>query len=195
MAIQDNSIKSSDQSVSPYFSKNTEGIFHHRKQESNKGWIDLSEFYNCERKEVLSYDSVKIPLTIVYSQKTKINGANPGLIYVYGAYGEVLDKQWCSDRISLLDRGWIIAFADVRGGGGGGKSWHNGGKGLLKPNSIYDFIACSRYLLQEKYVHQNMLGAIGTSAGGLLVGAAVNMYPDLFRAIILKVSFTHQSAF
>lgn len=75
------------------------------------------------------------------------------------------------------------------GGGGGGKSWHNAGKGLQKLNSIYDFIACSKYLCKEGYVHKKLLGAIGSSAGGLLIAAAVNMCPDLYRAIVLKVPF------
>lgn len=76
-----------------------------------------------------------------------------------------------------------------RGGGGGGKSWHNAGKGSQKLNSIYDFIACSKYLCEEGYVHKKLLGATGNSAGGLLIAAAVNMCPDLYRAIVLKVSF------
>lgn len=150
---------------------------------------DLSELYYCERIEVFSYDAVKIPLTIIHSRKVKQNSENPGLIYGYGAYGEVLDKQWRSDQMSLLDRGWVIAFADVRGGGGGGKSWHNAGRGLQKPNSIYDFIACSKYLVEEGYVHKDLLGAMAFSAGGILIGATVNMCPDLFRTIILKVPF------
>lgn len=75
------------------------------------------------------------------------------------------------------------------GGGGGGKSWHNAGRGLQKPNSIYDFIACSKYLVEEGYVHKDLLGAMAFSAGGILIGAAVNMCPDLFRTIVLKVPF------
>ncbi|KAJ6312400.1 hypothetical protein OIU77_014020 [Salix suchowensis] len=102
--------------------------------------------------------------------------------------GEVLDKSWCSDRLSLLDRGWVLAFADVRGGGGH-SLWHKYGSGLNKCNSIHDFISCGNYLVSEGYVHKDRLGAIGFSAGGLLVGAAINMSPNLFRAAILKVPF------
>eukprot|EP01018_Ginkgo_biloba_P001993 Gb_02709 [translate_table: standard] len=82
--------------------------------EEDSSWSDLSELYSCERREVLSHDGANIPLTIICSWKLKKDGKNPGLIYGYGAYGEVLDKRWCSDRMSLLDRGWVIAFADVR---------------------------------------------------------------------------------
>ncbi|KAH9301183.1 hypothetical protein KI387_012766, partial [Taxus chinensis] len=157
--------------------------------EEVQAWSDFTDIYHCERKEVFSHDAVKIPLTIIRSQKAKQDGTNAGIIHGYGAYGEVLDKRWCSDHMSLLDRGCTIAYADVRGGGGGGNSWHNAGKGLQKTNSIYDFIACSKYLVEEGYVHKNLLGAKGISAGGLLVAAAVNMCPGLYRTIILKVPF------
>ncbi|KAK9934918.1 hypothetical protein M0R45_022044 [Rubus argutus] len=99
-----------------------------------------------------------------------------------------LDKSWCSDRLSLLDRGWVVAFADVRGSGGD-SSWHKAGSRFNKLNSIYDFVSCGNYLIKEGYVHRDQLGAIGHSAGGLLVGATINMYPDLFSAAILKVPF------
>ncbi|KAF9674210.1 hypothetical protein SADUNF_Sadunf10G0103900 [Salix dunnii] len=153
-------------------------------------WKDFSGAYCCKTKEVISHDGVRVPLTILYSQKAWQSGHSPGLLEGYGAYGEVLDKSWCSDRLSLLDRGWVLAFADVRGGGGGGHSlWHKHGSGLNKCNSIHDFISCGNYLVSEGYVHRDRLGAIGFSAGGLLVGAAINMNPNLFRAAILKVPF------
>ncbi|CAK7326421.1 unnamed protein product [Dovyalis caffra] len=151
-------------------------------------WKDFSGAYCCKRKEVISHDGVKVPLTILYSQKAWQRGQSPGLLEGYGAYGEILDKSWCSDRLSLLDRGWVLAFADVRGGGGH-SLWHKYGSGLNKCNSIYDFISCGNYLVSEGYVHRDRLGAMGFSAGGLLVGAAINMSPNLFRAAILKVPF------
>ncbi|XP_042502302.1 protease 2 isoform X2 [Macadamia integrifolia] len=116
-------------------------------------------------------------------------GHSPGLLIGYGAYGEVLDKSWCANRLSLLDRGWVVAFADVRGGSGGDSTWHKAGSGMCKLNCVYDFIACGKYLVNEGYVHKDRLGAMTFSAGGLVVGAAINMYPDLFRAAILKVPF------
>ncbi|CAI9278697.1 unnamed protein product [Lactuca saligna] len=155
-------------------------------------WLNVSETYSCERKEVISHDGTLIPLTILYSHKTHKRGESCGILHGYGSYGEVLDKSWCSDRFSLLDRGWVVAFADVRGGGGGGGddvSWHKRGSGMNKLNSIYDFVSCGEYLIKEGYVCKNQLGAIGHSAGGFLVAAAINMNPELFRAVILKVPF------
>ncbi|XVE91683.1 hypothetical protein REPUB_Repub01dG0031500 [Reevesia pubescens] len=151
-------------------------------------WKDFSDIYCCERKEVISHDGVRVPLTILYSQKVWKSGQSPGILQGYGAYGEVLDKSWSVDRLSLLDRGWVMAFADVRGGGGD-SSWHKSGSGLFKQNSIYDFVSCGKYLIDKGYVHSDQLCAIGVSAGCLLIGAALNMYPDLFRAAILKVPF------
>ncbi|XP_076953603.1 uncharacterized protein LOC143627727 [Bidens hawaiensis] len=158
------------------------------KTEANE-WINVSSSYFCERKEVVSHDGTIVPLTILYSREAHKMGRSPGIIHGYGSYGEVLEKSWCAERLSLLDRGWVVAFADVRGGGGGDPSWHKSGSGLNKLNSINDFISCGNYLVKEGYVHKDRLGAIGQSAGGLLVAAAVNMHPDLFKAAILKVPF------
>ncbi|KAK1310867.1 hypothetical protein QJS10_CPA08g01806 [Acorus calamus] len=156
---------------------------------NSQSWSDFIGAFTCERREVIAHDGVRVPLTILYSQKNLRDGSSPGILYGYGAYGDVLDKSWCSDRISLLDRGCVIAFADVRGGGGQGVSWHKSGARSCKLNSIYDFIACGTYLGNEGYVHKDRLSAIGCSAGGLLVGAAINMNPNLFCAAILKVPF------
>lgn len=155
-----------------------------------QSWKDFSDVYCYEMEEVVSHDGVRIPLTILYSREAWQKDQSPGLLHGYGAYGEVIDKSWCAERLSLLDRGWVVAFADVRGGAGtGGSSWHKSGSGLNKPNSIHDFLSCGKYLVTKGYVHKDRLGAIGFSAGGLLVGAAINMYPKLFRAAILKVPF------
>ncbi|KAB2614264.1 prolyl endopeptidase-like [Pyrus ussuriensis x Pyrus communis] len=152
-------------------------------------WKEYSDEYCCVRKEVISHDGVRVPLTILYSHTAWDKSQSPGLLKGYGAYGEVLDKSWCAEHLCLLDRGWVVAFADVRGGGGADSSWHKSGTGFNKLNSIYDFVSCGNYLIEEGYVHKDRLGAIGHSAGGLLVGATINMYPDLFRASILKVPF------
>lgn len=159
--------------------------------QNNEVWTckDFSDAYLCERKEVLSHDGVSVPLTILYSKNIHQTDQSPGLLLGYGAYGEVLDKSWCADRLSLLDRGWVVAFADVRGGGGVDPSWHKSGSGMHKLNSVYDFLSCGKYLVDEGYVHKDKLGAVGCSAGSLLVGAAINTYPELFRAAILKVPF------
>ncbi|WMV28034.1 hypothetical protein MTR67_021419 [Solanum verrucosum] len=152
-------------------------------------WSDFAEIYSCQEKEVISHDGERIPLTILFSRKAHKKGQSPGLLHGYGAYGEVLDKSWCVDRLSLLDRGWLIAFADVRGGGAPDPSWHKSGSGMNKLNSVSDFISCGKYLVSEGYVHQHRLGAVGVSAGSLLVSAAINMHPELFQAAILKVPF------
>ncbi|XP_022881867.1 uncharacterized protein LOC111398932 isoform X4 [Olea europaea var. sylvestris] len=154
-----------------------------------RGWRDLSEKYSCEEKEYFSHDGVRIPLTILFSRSAYQKGQSPGLLHGYGAYGEVLEKSWCPDRLSLLDRGWLLAFADVRGGGGSDPSWHKSGCGFNKLNSIYDFVSCGKYLIDQGLVHKGKLGAVGISAGCLLVGASINMHPGLFRAAILKVPF------
>ncbi|EFJ25527.1 hypothetical protein SELMODRAFT_98843 [Selaginella moellendorffii] len=145
--------------------------------------------YCMKHLAATSHDGVRVPLTIVYSNKFERKGENSALVTGYGAYGELLDMSFSSDRLSLLDRGWVLAFAHVRGSGTLGKAWHSEGKLLKKENSFKDFIACIRYLVENQYASRNKIAAFGESAGGLLVGAAVNLQPDLFRAIILKVPF------
>lgn len=166
-------------------SEKGEDVIYHE----GKKWSNFCDAYCCERKEVVSHDGIRIPLTILYSRRAHHKTPSPGLLHGYGAYGKVLDKSWSADRLSLLDRGWVIAFADVRGGGGADPSWHKSGSGLYKSNSIADFVSCAEFLISEGYVHKYRLGAFGGSAGGLLVGAAANKHPELFRAIILKVPF------
>uniref|UniRef100_A0A0E0IL78 Prolyl endopeptidase n=1 Tax=Oryza nivara TaxID=4536 RepID=A0A0E0IL78_ORYNI len=155
--------------------------------EDSQSWSDLSKLFSCERVQVISHDGVSVPLVILYSREAHRRGESPGILYGYGAYGEDLDKSWCSDRLSLLARGWVVAFADVRGGGD--SSWHLAGTKANKINSIKDFAACGTHLIKEGFVHKNRLCAIGCSAGGLLVGAVINMLPDLFSAAVLKVPF------
>uniref|UniRef100_A0A8I6YGP8 Prolyl endopeptidase n=1 Tax=Hordeum vulgare subsp. vulgare TaxID=112509 RepID=A0A8I6YGP8_HORVV len=155
--------------------------------EDSQSWSDLSKLLSCERVQVVSHDGVSIPLVILYSREAHIHGESPGILYGYGAYGEDLDKSWCSDRLSLLARGWVLAFADVRGGGD--PSWHLAGTKTNKINSIQDFAACGMHLIKEGLVHESRLCAMGCSAGGLLVGAVVNMLPNLFSAAVLKVPF------
>ncbi|CAL9093604.1 unnamed protein product [Musa textilis] len=151
-------------------------------------WHELSEFYACEYYDVPSNNEVLVPLTIVYSRKHKQEGS-PGLLHGHGAYGELLDKRWRSELKSLLDRGWVIAYADVRGGGGGGKKWHHDGRRTKKQNSIIDYVSCAEFLIGEGIVQENKLAGWGYSAGGLLVASAINIRPDLFRAAVLKVPF------
>ncbi|XP_071915974.1 uncharacterized protein [Coffea arabica] len=151
-------------------------------------WNDLVEYYGCDQYSVPS-DGVVVPLTIVYSRHRRKEDQSPGLLHGHGAYGEILDKRWRNELKSLLDRGWVIAYADVRGGGGFGKKWHHDGQRSNKINSIRDYICCAKFLVDNKIVQENKLSGWGYSAGGLLVAAAINSCPDLFRAAVLKVPF------
>ncbi|KAJ7944376.1 Protease 2 [Quillaja saponaria] len=157
--------------------------------EDDHSWNDLSEFYACEQYNVPSAEGVVIPLTIVYSRNSKTEKQKPGILHGHGAYGELLDKRWRSELKSLLDRGWVVAYADVRGGGGGGKKWHHDGRRTKKHNSINDYISCAKFLIERDIVHEDKLAGWGYSAGGLLVASAINRCPDLFRAAVLKVAF------
>ncbi|KAJ6307168.1 hypothetical protein OIU76_017038 [Salix suchowensis] len=121
----------------------------------------------------------------------KHKNQNPGLLHGHGAYGELLDKRWRSDLKSLLDRGWVIAYSDVRGGGGHGKAWHHNGRQQKKLNSIKYFVSCAKFLVENEFVKENKLAGWGYSAEGLLVAAAINSCPDLFRAAILKGYMFH----
>ncbi|KAM7250735.1 hypothetical protein ACFE04_022618 [Oxalis oulophora] len=152
-------------------------------------WNELSEIYACEHYDVPSHDGVMVPLTVIYSRKTKKEFQNPGLLHGHGAYGELIDKRWRSELKSLLDRGWVIAYADVRGGGGRGKKWHHDGRSTMKHNSINDFVSSAKFLVEKGLVQENKLAGWGYSAGGLLVASAINHSPHLFRAAVLKVPF------
>ncbi|KAG6552614.1 hypothetical protein Mapa_005814 [Marchantia paleacea] len=145
--------------------------------------------YECQRHEVITADGVAVPLTVVHGSGVRQDGQNPALLIGYGAYGKTLEVEWCSEHLSLLDRGWVIAFSHVRGGGELGRSWYEAGTLLKKKNSFHDFIASAKYLIENKYAHRSKLGALGLSAGGLLVASAVNLQPGLFRAVILQVPF------
>ncbi|KAK2989398.1 hypothetical protein RJ640_008072 [Escallonia rubra] len=189
-------ISSNAGSLSPNYEIETNELLHGKNDKDKDvhdseldGRFNYSSEYCCKRHEVVGHDGVKIPMTILYSEKAHQKGQSPGLLIGYGAYGEALDKSWCPDRLSLLARGWVVAFADVRGGGGADPSWHRSGNGLQKLNSIHDFVSCANYLINEDYINRYQLGAFGHSAGSLLVAAAINMYPQLFRAVILKVPF------
>ncbi|KAK8950209.1 hypothetical protein KSP40_PGU013767 [Platanthera guangdongensis] len=163
-------------------------LSNHPSERENQKWVDLSKDLSCERRYVISHDGARVPLVIVYSRREDHNAQSPGILYGYGAYGEVLDKTFSSDNVTLLSRGWVIAYADVRGGGSD-LAWHKAGTRDCKLNSIHDFAASAKFLISEGYVHKNQLSAIGCSAGGLLVGATINMFPNLFSAAILKVPF------
>ncbi|MCF7801576.1 MAG: S9 family peptidase [Candidatus Marinimicrobia bacterium] len=145
--------------------------------------------YESRRVWATASDGVKIPISMVYKKGFSQNGAHPCWLYGYGAYGASMDPYFSTNRVSLLDRGFVFAIAHVRGGGEMGRHWYEDGKFLNKRNSFTDFIAAAEYLIQENYTTNEKLVASGGSAGGLLMGAVANMRPDLFQAIIADVPF------
>ena len=118
-----------------------------------------------------------------------MDGENPTLLYAYGSYGYSIDPTFSSNRLSLLNRGFIFAIAHIRGGEDLGRSWYEDGKLLKKKNTFFDFIDCGKYLIKENYTSENKLYAAGGSAGGLLMGAVINMEPSLFNGVIAHVPF------
>ncbi len=159
-----------------------------RKRDEVLGGYDPSA-YAEERLFAPASDGTLIPVTLVYRKGLRHDGENPLLLYGYGSYGFPVDPWFRSDRLSLLDRGFIYAIAHVRGGGEMGRRWYEDGKLLKKKNTFTDFIACSEYLIDQGYTHPGKLFAWGGSAGGLLMGAVANMRPSLYRGIIANVPF------
>jgi oligopeptidase B len=145
--------------------------------------------YQTERIFATADDGIKIPISLVYRKDLKWPSGNPLLLYGYGAYGLPSDVWFSSGRLSLLDRGMIAAIAHVRGGGEYGKRWHDQGRMMNKRNTFTDFIACAETLVARHYTDPSHLAIEGGSAGGLLVGAVLNMRPDLFRAALLEMPF------
>ncbi len=159
-----------------------------KEQEVLGGKFDKDN-YASERIWATSEDGTKIPVSLVYRKGIKKDGSNPLLQYAYGSYGSTIDPYFSSVRLSLLDRGFIYAIAHVRGGEYLGRKWYEDGKLFTKRNTFTDFIEVSRYLIQEKYSSPEHLYAMGGSAGGLLMGAVVNMAPDLYNGVIAAVPF------
>ncbi len=145
--------------------------------------------YVTERKYITARDGVKVPVSIVYKKGLKKAGNNPLLLYGYGSYGISIDSEFRSSRLSLLDRGFVFAVAHVRGGQELGREWYENGKLLKKKNTFYDFIDCAKALINDKYTSPEKLFAMGGSAGGLLMGAVVNIAPDLFKGVVAEVPF------
>ena len=145
--------------------------------------------YVVERLWATAPDGVKVPMAIVYKKGLKKDGTNPTLIYSYGSYGSSSDVSFSASLYSLIDRGFVYALAQIRGGSDLGEQWYEEGKLLHKKNTFTDFIACSELLVNEKYTSTNKLAAMGGSAGGLLMGAVTNMRPDLYQTIVAQVPF------
>jgi oligopeptidase B len=160
-----------------------------KKEQPVLGDFDKNN-YKTERVMVTARDGKAVPLSIVYRKdKFKKDGSMPGWIYSYGSYGYSTDPTFSSSRLSLLDRGFVYAIAHIRGGQEMGGDWYEDGKMLNKKNTFYDFIDCSKWLQENGYVAKDKLFASGGSAGGLLMGAVVNMAPEVYRGIVAAVAF------
>ena len=145
--------------------------------------------YETERLWATAADGTKIPMSVIYRKGIKKDGSNPLLIYGYGSYGATIDPYFSTVRLSLLDRGFIYAIAHVRGGEYMGRKWYEDGKLLNKKNTFTDFIDASKYLIAEGYTSKEHLYASGGSAGGLLMGAIINMAPEIYNGILASVPF------
>jgi len=156
------------------------------KQQEVLGDFDSASYFT-ERLYATAKDGTKVPISLVYRKGLEKNGDNPLLLYGYGSYGASMNAGFRSDRLSLLDRGFVYAIAHIRGGQEMGRYWYDEGKLLKKKNTFTDFIACAEHLIAEKFTNSNKLFVIGGSAGGLLMGAIANMQPDLFKGIIAAV--------
>ncbi len=145
--------------------------------------------YTSERIWATAEDGTKIPMSVVYKKGLKKDGNNPLLQYAYGSYGSTVDPYFSTIRLSLLDRGFVYVIAHIRGGEYLGRQWYEDGKLLKKKNTFSDFVACSIHLIKERYTSSKHLYAMGGSAGGLLMGAVINMAPELYNGIISAVPF------
>ncbi len=157
------------------------------KQQEVKGF--KHDLYESERIWVKAQDGIEVPVSLVYRKDLFKKGENPILIYGYGSYGSSIDPSFSSARLSLLDRGFVYAIVHVRGGGELGKRWYNQGKMEHKVNSFTDFIDATKYLINQGYGAPKHVYAMGGSAGGLLMGAVINMAPELYRGVVAQVPF------
>jgi len=159
-----------------------------KKQQAVLGGYD-PQLYQSERIYAAAPDGVEVPISLVYKKGFMRDGRAPMLLYGYGSYGISIDPSFSSDRLSLLDRGFVYAIAHIRGGMDLGKPWHETGRLFKKKNTFTDFIACAEKLIAEKYTSPDRLGIMGRSAGGLLMAGVVNLRPDLFAAVVAGVPF------
>jgi oligopeptidase B len=158
------------------------------KQQEILGGYDQTA-YITERVFATARDGVQVPISIVYKKGTKLDGSAPLLQYAYGSYGASMDPTFSSNRLSLLDRGFIYALAHIRGGEEMGRQWYEDGKMMHKMNTFYDFVDCGKYLIDQQYCTPEHLYAQGGSAGGLLMGVIANIAPEQYHGIIAQVPF------
>jgi oligopeptidase B len=158
------------------------------KQKEVPGGYDRTR-YQVEQIQATASDGVKVPISVVHLKDATLDGKGPLYLYAYGSYGAPMDIDFDSEIFSLVDRGVVYAIAHIRGGGEMGKAWHDDGRMMHKKNTFTDFIACAEYLTTQGYGSKDKLVIEGASAGGLLMGAVLNMRPDLFHAAIVGVPF------
>jgi oligopeptidase B len=158
------------------------------KRETVVGDFDPAR-YTTEYLRAPARDGASIPVSLVYRRDLRREGGAPLYLMGYGAYGISREPEWNAARLSLLDRGWVVAIAHVRGGQELGRRWYTDGKLLKKKNTFHDFIDATEFLGREKYAARDQVVAVGRSAGGLLVGAVANLRPDLYRAVVAGVPF------
>ena len=160
-----------------------------KKEQSVLGGKFDKNNYTEERLWATATDGTKIPISVIYKKGIKKDGKNPLLLYAYGSYGASMDPYFSSTRLTLLDRGFVYAIAHIRGGEELGREWYENGKLLKKKNTFTDFIDCSKFVIEQKFTSPQHLYAEGGSAGGLLMGAIVNMAPELYNGVIAQVPF------
>jgi oligopeptidase B len=158
------------------------------KQREVPGGYDRKK-YQVEQVYATAPDGVKVPISLVHLKGAKMDGTGPLYLYAYGSYGASIDINFNSNFFSLVDRGVTVAIAHIRGGGELGKAWHDDGRMMNKKNTFTDFVACAEYLVAQGYGSKDRLVIEGRSAGGLLMGAVLNLRPDLFHAALVGVPF------
>ncbi len=164
------------------------GELEEKKRTEVLGGFD-PEHYRSERLYARAPDGMAVPISLLSRKDHRRDGKSPCLLYAYGSYGASIDPTFSSSVLSLVDRGYVYAIAHIRGGGLLGEPWHDGGKMLTKRNTFSDFIAAAEHLIDQGFAAPDRLAIRGGSAGGMLMGAVVNLRPDLFRAAIAKVPF------
>jgi oligopeptidase B len=159
-----------------------------KKETPVLGGYDRTQ-YASDRLMATATDGTQVPISIVYKKGLEQNGTNPLLLTGYGSYGFSYPAAFSSTRLSLLERGVVVAIAHIRGGSEMGRQWYEDGKFLSKKNTFTDFIACSEHLIAQGWTSKEQLAILGGSAGGLLMGAVINLRPDLFKAVVAHVPF------
>ena len=163
---------------------------HELKKQTISGYPSIrSDDYVCERIYADSSNDAKVPITIVRKKSLRLDRNNPMLVTGYGSYGLSIEPEYHAERLSLLSRGWVLAFAHVRGGSEMGRKWYEDAKLMSKHRTFEDFISCVRFLHACGYSNHKLTAVRGVSAGGLLIGAVINQTTDLFSSAILKVPY------